>query len=289
MRIVVYDASDVRGNRYPLSTLPVVEVQVGPGWSVADVLEAGGHDRYNAFTLVTTDVEADVAAGERHAILAAINLFGIDDRGAVRFEGEEHIRWSEFVRAVDAQLYSGDALRLVVYRQGVAGGLSPDGLWDAVQWLFANRDVARGVLGYVAETGAGVAALVGGVRWVDGIRRRQIAKQWRAQGFTALRIREHLAKYEQWDPSQFAKHMQLTDLEARLALTNAGYEAGSDGIWRPSETVEGRRLRQRLDEIEARAYADIEGGWSDDFPIDDDEHSEDETSGQPSADQDQLP
>jgi hypothetical protein len=75
----------------------------------------------------------------------------------------------------------------------------------------------------------------------------------------------------QWDPSQFAQQTQLTDLEARLAPTKAGYEAGQDGLWRLSSSVEGSERHKVMEEIEKRAEANIEAGWSDDFPIDQDE------------------
>jgi hypothetical protein len=58
-----------------------------------------------------------------------------------------------------------------------------------------------------------------------------------------------------------AEALALTEPEARLALTNAGYEAGQDGLWRPSDTEEGRQRRKGLEEIERRAYADMEEEW----------------------------
>jgi hypothetical protein len=112
----------------------------------------------------------------------------------------------------------------------------------------------------------------GGRRLITGARRSQIARQWRKQGFTGPRIRAYLARSPQWDPSQLAKQTNLTDVEAQVALANAGYQEGQDGLWRPSETEEGRQRRKGLAEIEQRAVANIEAGWSDDdFILDEDE------------------
>jgi hypothetical protein len=248
--VTLYDASDQQRTGLPLAAVPRLEVEVQSEWLDADVLQAGGHRGYNSFALVTADIEADVAAGEDRTIDAAFNLFGIDDQGAIKFQGKDHIRWAEFLRASEAALYEGDPTRIVVYPYGAAGGPSPDGLWEAVQWLFENRDVAVDALAEVAEVGGGITALELGRKWITGARRRWIARKWRAQGFTAPRIRDYLARYPQWDPSQFAKQTQLTDLEARLALTKAGYEAGQDGLWRLSNSVEGSERRKVMEEIE---------------------------------------
>jgi hypothetical protein len=88
---------------------------------------------------------------------------------------------------------------------------------------------------------------------------------------TAPRIQDYLARYPQWDPSQFAKQTHLTDLEARLALTKAGYKEGRDGLWRSSSSVEGSERRKVLAETEERAWANVDDWPSDDFPIDEDE------------------
>lgn len=77
----------------------------------------------------------------------------------------------------------------------------------------------------------------------------------------------------------FAKEFHLTEPEARLALTNAGSQAGQDGLWRPADTEEGRQRRKGLEEIEKRADADIEAGWSDDFPLAEDESNDDQQQG----------
>jgi hypothetical protein len=70
----------------------------------------------------------------------------------------------------------------------------------------------------------------------------------------------------------FAKQAHLTELEARLALTKAGYEAGPDGLYRLSNDVEGSERRKVLEEIEERAWDNVDKvSWSDDLPIDEDE------------------
>jgi hypothetical protein len=67
----------------------------------------------------------------------------------------------------------------VVYPYGAAGGLSPDGLLEAVQWLFENRDVAVDALGEVAKAGGGAAVVIAGAGWVNDKRLKLIARQWR--------------------------------------------------------------------------------------------------------------
>jgi hypothetical protein len=186
---------------------------------------------YSSFALMTPEIEADLGYGEHHAIHAA-DLFGIDDQGAIKFQGRDHITWAEFLRAHQAGLYEGDPARIVVYPYG-AGGPSSDGLWEAVQWLFENRDVAVDALEEVAKAGGGGAAVIAGARWIRGVRRQQIARRWRAQGFTAPRIRDVLGRCPQWDPSVSTS----PNRRARLALTNAGYQAGH-GLWHPADTEE---------------------------------------------------
>lgn len=271
-----YDADSEQLISHPPEVLPRVAVEVQPNWNVTDVLVASGHTRYHTFALVTPEMESDFArAGEDHMITAVHNLFGIDDRGAIKFQDQDQVTWAEFLRAAEAGLHRGDPTRIVIYPYAGAGGPSPDGLWEAVEWLFENRDVAVSALEDVAKTGGGIWALEAGRRWITGVRRRQIARQWRAQGFTAQRIRDVLGRCPQWDPSEFAKRYQLTEPEARLALTNAGYQAGQDGLWRLADTVEGRERRKVMEEIEQCAYANIENGWPDDFPLDEDESDDD--------------
>jgi hypothetical protein len=259
VRVTLYDAKDWQLEGRSLEGVLSVEVEVQPEWWVADVLEAGGHMPYSLFALVTPEIEVDLSYGE-HRMINAPDLFGIDDQGAIKFQGQDHITWVEFLRAHQAGLYEGDPTRIVVY-YGAAGGLSPDGLWEAVQWLFENRDVAVDALGEVAKAGGAAAAVIAGAAWVNGKRLQWIARQWRAQGFTATRIRDLLGRCPQWDPSLFAKQRRITEPEARLALTNAGYEEGQGGLWRPADTEEGRRRRKGLEEIERRAYAEMEDEW----------------------------
>jgi DNA-binding transcriptional MerR regulator len=254
--VTLYDASAEPGTGLPLAAVPTVEVDVQSEWLVAEVLQAGGYGGYDSFALVTQDIEADVAAGEDRTIYAA-NLLGIDDQGAVKFAGGDDIRWGEFLRGSEAALYEGDPTRIVVYYHGaVGGGPSPDGLWEMVQWLSENRDLAADQLQNLVTVAVGMG-LEAGRQWIKDARRRQIAKKWRAQGFTAPRIRDYLARYPQWDPSQFAKQTQLTDLEAQLALKKAGYEEGQDGLWRLSNSVEGNERRKAMEEIEKRALDEL--------------------------------
>jgi DNA-binding transcriptional MerR regulator len=268
--VTLYDASAEPRTGLPLAAVPTAEVEVRPEWLVAEVLQAGGYGGYNSFALVTPDIEADVAGGEDRTV-DAWDLFGIDDQGAIKYQGKDHIRWAEFLRAHEAALYEGDPTRIVVYPYGAAGGPSPDGLWEIVQWLSENRDLAVDQVQNLVTVAVGMG-LEAGRQWITSARRRQIARKWREQGFTAPRIRDYLARCPQWDPSQFAKQTQLTELEARLALTKAGYEEGADGLWRLSNSVEGSERRKVMEEIEKRAEANIEEGWrSDDFRIDEEE------------------
>ena len=86
-----------------------------------------------------------------------------------------------------------------------------------------------------------------------------------------------LGRCPQWDPSVFAKQFQLTEPEARVALTNAGYQAGQDGLWCPSNTVEGHQRRKGLEEIEQRAEANIDGERSHDgLLLDEEDESDDD-------------
>jgi hypothetical protein len=273
--VTLYDATDLQLEGRSLEGASSVEVDVQPEWWVADVLEAGGHVWYRSFALVTREIEADLSYGEHHMINAP-DLFGIDDQGVIKFQGPDHITWAEFLRAHQAGLYEGDPTRIVVYPYGGLGGLSPDGVWEAVQWLFENRDVAIDALEEVAKTGGAGAAVIAGAAWVNGRRLQWIARQWRAQGFTARRIRDVLGRCPQWDPSLFAKQRRITETEARLALTNAGYEEGEDGLWRPADTEEGRRRRKGLEEIERRAYADMEDEWVGRLPSPEEESDDDQ-------------
>jgi hypothetical protein len=266
--VTLYDATDGQYEGRPLEGVSSVEVEVQPERWVADVLEAGGHVWYRSFALVSPEIEADLGYGE-HRMINAPEFFGIDDQGAIKFQGPDHITWAEFLRAHQAGLYEGDPTRIVVYPHGGLGGLSPDGVWEAVQWLFENRESVTDELERLLLIGG---AVEGGRR----LNRRRIANRWRAQGFTAPRIRRYLARRPQWDASQFAKQTTLTDLEARVALTNAGYEEGQNGLWRPSDTEEGRQRRKGLEDIERRAYADMYDKWVGRLPTPEDESDDDQ-------------
>jgi hypothetical protein len=77
-------------------------------------------------------------------------------------------------------------------------------------------------------------------------------------------------------PKSVRQAARITEPEARLALTNAGYEAGQNGLWRPSDTEEGRQRRKGLEEIERRAYADMEEEWVGRLPSHEDEPDDDQ-------------
>jgi hypothetical protein len=265
VRVTVYDATNAYDAdsgqliSHPLEVLPRVSVEVQAGWSVADVLTTSGHRPYNTFALVTPEMEPDFArAGDDHMITGVYSLFGIDDRGTIRFQDADHLTWAEFVRATDAGLHRGDPTRIVAYHYFGAGGPSPDGVFEIVQWLFENREVAKEALEWIKGADDAAAVIVGGVLGIKDARRKRIARKWREQGFTAPRIRDVIGRLPQWDPSVFAKQWSLSEPEARLALTNAGYQPGRDGLWRPADTEEGRQRRQGLEEIEKRAYADLD-------------------------------
>lgn len=117
------------------SGLPVrATVDVLVGWSVGDVLQAAGYYPHNSFALVTPKVEADPELGHEQSITAVHNLLGVDADGVARFDASQFILWEDFVRAVKDGLYVGDPSRIIGYEYGSAGGLSPDGLWEAVQF-----------------------------------------------------------------------------------------------------------------------------------------------------------
>lgn len=230
----------------PVAALSSRQVHVGEAWTVADVLSAGDADMYQTFALVDAEIESDISKGEARSISAAVNLLGLDDDGAIYYQTGQHVRWSDFLRAVEAGLFSGDPSRIVTYPYGVAGGPSPDGLLSIVQYLFENRE----------EIEATVAAIVGGSTWVSNNRRRAIANRWRQQGLTAPRINEILGKLPQWDAEVFAARTMLTVAEACVAMTNAGYERGADGLWRLGRTLHAKARQQRRVKIERAAEAE---------------------------------
>lgn len=280
MKVAIYSGPPF-GEPQRTSGLPVrATVEVLVGSTIGDVLEAAGYDPHNSgfgLSLIAPETGADSSSPSDWAVTGVFNLFGVDDQGVIRLDATQSILWQEFLRAVDDGLYEGDPSRVVVYDYGASGGFLPDGLWEAVQFLFDNRDLVTESMKQVAEVGAGTTALVAGERWVTGIRRRQIARNWRKAGFTAARTRWYLNRYPQWDPQMLQTRLQLTALEARLALARAGYEVGEDGLWRLGDSAEAQLLQTALERVEIEASEDFEGGWEDTFPLDDD----DEDQGQP--------
>jgi hypothetical protein len=251
------------------SALPVrATVEVLDGWTVGDVLEAAGYYPHNSFGLspIAPETGADSSSPADWTITGVFNL-GVDARGVIRAGATQNILWQEFLRAVEDGLYEGDPSQVVVYDYGSAGGLTPDGLWEVVQFLFANRDLGAQAMAQVAAFGGGSAALVAGGRWASGVRRRHIARTWRKAGFTAARTRWYLNRCPQWDPELLATRLELTAPEARLALFNAGYRIGEDQLWRLDDSAAAQLMRDALARIEAAAYENSEDGWQDDFPL----------------------
>ena len=273
MKVTVYSGPDF-GEAQATGKLPVrATVEVLEGWSVGDVLEAAGYDTRNfgfGLSPIAPETGADSSSPSDWTVTGVFNLFGVDTEGVIRLDATQSILWQEFLRAVEDGLYEGDPSRVVVYDYGASGGFTPDGLWEAVQFLFDNRDLVTESMQQVAEVAAGTTALVAGERWVTGMRRRQIARNWRRAGFTAARTRWYLSRYPQWDPQMLQTRLQLTQLEARLALAKAGYEAGEDGLWRLGGSAEAQLLQAALERVEIEASEDVEGGWEDTFPLDDD-------------------
>lgn len=223
--------------------------------------------RYSSFALATAQVEQDADRGREHEVGASTNLLGISSAGVVYYQAGEHVLWRDFLRAAHAGLYRGDPNRLIVYPYGAAGGPMADGLWETVQWLFENRDVAILTLEAIAAAGGAGVTLVAGERWISGLRRQQIARQWRQQGFTGPRLFEYLSRLPQWDAEQLAKQTQLTALEACLALTMAGCQLSDDGLWRPAESHDAQLRREALEAIERQAEESVDDGWREDFPL----------------------
>ena len=272
MKVIVYSGPDF-GAPLTAGELPVrATVEVLGGWSVGDVLAAAGYDpRNSAFGLspIAPETGADSSSPSDWATTGVFNLFGVDAEGVIRLDATQSILWREFLLAVEDGLYEGDPSRVVVYDYGASGGFLPDGLWETVQFLFDNRDLITESMKQVAEIGGGTTALVAGKRWVTGVRRRQIARNWRKHGFTASRTRWYLNHYPQWDPELLQTRLQLTPLEARLALARAGYEVGEDGLWRLGNSAEAQLLQVALERVEIEASENFEDGWEDTFPLDD--------------------
>jgi hypothetical protein len=71
---------------------------VQPDQWVVNVPQLGGHNPYSSFALVTPEIEADLGYGAadldygtHHRMIDAIDLFGIDDQGAIKFQGGDRI------------------------------------------------------------------------------------------------------------------------------------------------------------------------------------------------------
>lgn len=200
---------------------------------------------YSSFALVTAEIEQDVTIGE-HDTVAAVDIFGIIPGGELAYRETDSIPWSNFLRAHQLGLYRGDPGRLVVYGFGVAGGPGSDGLWEAVQYLFENVDSVGAA---VTRAATDVGAVAGVWFSVSKGRRKLITRQWRKRGYSAPKLVRFLAKNAQWDPVQLQRMLTVTELEARVMLSNAGYEPSADGLWRLATTPAGQAANAGLHEV----------------------------------------
>lgn len=274
MHVAVYDAMGAPRELVRVGTLERVDVEVSDDWTVGDVLDAAGHWPVNHFALVREDNGgvADLA----HSVKFTHLLYGLDNEGRVYMAGPPVMPWRDFVSACEFGLGGdGSPAEIAVFAEGTAGDLTPDGLWELVQWIFDNRElVAKELATFAAilgSSGVVVKTTEAGGRWVNSKRKQIIARSWRKRGFNCAGVREYLGRVPQWDSKRFAAQMGLSDLESCLALTNAGYLEDPDGLWRLSNDVLPRQHRKDLDAIEHEAELSIEDGWSDDFSIEDDD------------------
>lgn len=254
----VYDADRDIHVGVPLRALRRTHVVAPEGSTVAELLQAAGHQGYNSFSFVTQAIERDVGLDEIERVVSAHTLLGIDMDGLVYYQGEKHVLWEDLLRARDAHLYRGERQRIVVYPDGVAGGPSPDGLWAMVEWLFDGHGITYQLAAAVGAISVSAGPVVKASRWVSESRKKQIAQQWRRQGFTAAGIRDYLQRLPQWDSEQFAVQTRITPLEACLALVKAGYERSPDGLWRLGASEEGAKFALRVAQLEAEALAEME-------------------------------
>ena len=260
----------------PAAELRATNVRVRPGWTVQDVLSAAKVMAFSSFSLMTPAVEGDVSAGEADTVAATFNLLGVDPSGAIYFQCARTVLWSDFVRATETGLFAGDPRRLVAYPYGVAGGPAPDGLWSLVQWLFDHREVVLETSKEIAELAAGIGTTTIGLRAVSKRRRRRIAEKWRRRGITARPLRHLLDQCPQWDPERLANLLELTPLEARLMLTNAGFLEGDDHLWRRADGADADAARCHLEGIEDRAITEMRSPGHRDFPPEEDDEGDDQ-------------
>lgn len=237
-----------------LSDCPASEVQAAPDWTVAQVLEAGGHGMYQAFTPVTPALEADLAVVEDMDLAQFLMLYGIDSEGRLLVNSwDDRLTWGEFTRAVDESLFAGDPSRIAVFQRGVAGGLSVDYLQQIVDLLLSP--VSTALLGAIA------VKIVHPKQLTDQIRqnrRHHIAEQLRKRNFTGPHLRHIINRYPEWDQDHLKRLFDFTDAEAIRVLVNAGYERrDDDGFWQRSSSAEAEARRDAIEGIDLQAWKDL--------------------------------
>lgn len=257
MLITLYSVPEPEGGgefpAIPLSACRTSEVQAEPDWTVAEVLEAGGHSMYQAFTAVTPAIEADVSVAEDIDLAQFLMLYGVDSEGRLVFNSwDDRLSWGEFARAVDESLYEGDPNRIAVFQRGVAGGLSVEYLQQLVDLLLS------GLPGAVA--GAITAKVVHPKQLINQVkmaRRYQIAEELRKRNFTGPHLHEVLKKYPEWDRENLGRLFGFTDAESIRVLVNAGYEQRDDGFWQKSRSPAGEERREAMEELDREAWRDL--------------------------------
>lgn len=236
-----------------VSACPASKISAAPDWTVAQVLEAGGHDMYQAFTPVTPALEADVSVVEDMDLAQFLVLYGIDSEARLLFNSwDDRLTWGEFTRAVDESLYDGDPNRIAVFQRGVAGGLSVEYLQQLVDLLLSPLSTA--VLGAIAVKIVHPKQLTDQIRQA---RRHQIAEELRKRNFTGPHLRHILKRYPEWDQDHLKRLFDFTDAEAIRVLVNAGYERREDGFWQQSSSAEAEARREAMEEIDRQAWRDL--------------------------------
>ena len=247
VKVTVYDATAAqRGDS--LQACPRTEATASPDSTVADVLRASGHTPHRAFALVTPEVEGDVLAGEKDMIFAATDMVGVDQNGLATFPGPE-LTWGEFAQAVSEGLYGTRAAptAIVMYQAGVAGG--PDtNLQGVLEALFDNP-VTWTVLGALGKSALDTLAQKAEI---PHPRRQQLARQFHKQGIATPGLIQFLRRRAQWDIVHVLRYLGLSEDEAEVMLTSAGYVRGEDRLWRVSEAPEAKARQEVLARIESQ-------------------------------------
>ena len=249
MRVTLYAMEvDDEASSHPIKS---IEVETDADTSVAGLLEQGGFNEHEFFSLATETINSNEPAfGDRCALIV---LFGLDEAHRIHFHQYDHpLPWDYFVRAVERGFYPGDPAHLAVYR-GVSSGPQPEYLQQLIDFLLSPVPAAL--------AGALAARVVHPLEFVDKLkarRRRALGKELRQRGFTGPKLNAVLLEYPQWDSSDLADGLGWTQPEALRALLNGGYQLDDDGLWRISTTDAGQEQRQRMDDIAQRASDDMD-------------------------------